>query len=179
MFAYTIKEKGKCPQDDRLLNEIYLGNHRVGRLDYFIETENYIYYLSSEQPKILIRTNNNVPNEFTVIGFDPYDGDNPDITRHSKIIVTTGIPRIRMYGDLEQQEPVVEATFNHYTRTWDVRSNTGRSRKLTNINDALNKYRKTDEIGADNLSRTLKASQRIFSDIRIKSQKRKNKSPNA
>ncbi|MBR4671928.1 MAG: hypothetical protein IKO78_01840 [Bacilli bacterium] len=176
---YDIKEKGKCEEDDTLLNEIYLGNRRVEKFANFIQTDSYIYYLSSDEPKILVRTNNATPSEFFIIGFNPYERDNPDPTAHSKVVVNTSTAKISMYGKLHHETPIIEASFDHCTATWDVRCNVTRHNEPSNLKDALKRYRERDKIGADNLEKTLQVSKEIFEKIRIESQKRKNKSPNA
>ena len=176
---YMIKEKGKCPEDDDILNEIYLGNHRVEKFANYIQTDSYIYYMSSEDPKILLRTNNESPSEFFIIGFNPFGKENPDPTAHSKIVVNTDDPTISLFGSLHQTEPVAVAKFDHYTATWDVRCNVRRKNEPSNLKDAMKRYREQDKMGADNLEQTISIASEIFKKIRIDSQRKKEKSPNA
>lgn len=173
-----IKEKGKCEEDDLVLNEIYLGNYRAKTFTNFVETDNYIYYLSSNNPEFLVRVNKNEKiKEFTIIGFNPDKNTLP--TSHSKIVVETDVPKITMFGELHQTKPVITSTFDSLTATWDVRYNLDTDNEPSNLTDALDRYKKRDRYNATNLENTIKIANEMFKKIRIKSQKRKNLTPNS
>ena len=84
-----------------------------------------------------------------------------------------------MYGELHQTKPVITSTFDSLTATWDVRYNLDTDNEPSNLTDALDRYKKRDRYNATNLENTIKIANEMFKKIRIKSQKRKNLTPNS
>ena len=175
-YSY-IKEKGKCEEDDSILNEIYLGNCRARTFKKVIKTDKFIYYLPSDDPELLIRVNRDKRAQtFTIIGFNP-NNKSSSPTSHSRIVVETGVPKISMYGELHQTTPVITSTFDTYTATWDVRYNLDRPNEPSNLQDSLERYKQRDRYNATNLENIINLANEMFKKIRIKSQKRKEKLP--
>lgn len=173
-----IKEKGKCEDDDVILNELYLGKHRAKTFPYFIETKNYIYYLQDDDPTIIVRVEKRLSSsEFIIVGFNQQHDADEEYASRTKIVVNTSDAKMSMFGEISQTEPVMEATFDSLTDTWDVRYNLDVKNEPSNLTEALEKYKKRDPIHGPQLEKTINDANTLFKTKRIKDQKRMNKSP--
>lgn len=180
MFDYRdIKEKGKETEDDDLLNEFFIGNKHLSGLKDYVETENYFYYLSDEKPTLLFRVTKDDISTYTIIGFSLSDDKDKFNDRTPRIVVDKRSTFISVYNSFSDHQPVIRSSFDFYTGTWDVRYDVYRYNEPSNMRQALQRL-KND--GLDNegyTEKTIYEAQRVFEELRKKSQKRKIYSPNA
>ena len=131
----------KCYKDD-LLDEIYLSKKHIGEMTYLFKTEDSEYYSINKDILMCVPINKEDPS-FRIINYEFKDAPSDP---SSEIIVSPLDAEISFITSIKDKKDIrFKASFDHYSKEWDVRSNIETFNKPSNLNESLLELNKLKE----------------------------------